>query len=156
MESGCSTIRPLALPLEKKQVLFYHTAAQLRYTGLVVRKCRTSSHEITTDYRLAIWQAWKDSIALDSSEGAVELGGGDNRRLRAHHESKAPKERQNHDASIAPSELCVGGRLGHGGSRRRLRSITPPELATGTVACRKRPVPAAYSTAITGNLHGTV
>jgi hypothetical protein len=52
----------------------------------------------------------------------------DNRRLLAHHESEAPEERQNVDASIAPSELCVGGRHGYGGSRRRLRSITPPEL----------------------------
>ena len=33
------------------------------------------------------------------------LGGGVNRRSPAQHESKAPKERQNNDAAIAPSEL---------------------------------------------------
>lgn len=67
MESGCSTIRSLALSLEKKQILFHHTAANLRHTRMVARQLRTTIQEIAPRYRLAIWQAWQDSHALSST-----------------------------------------------------------------------------------------
>lgn len=41
---------------------------------------------------------------------------------------KAPGERQNDDASIAPLEFCVWGRIGYSVSRHRPRSTTLPEL----------------------------